>query len=67
MAAAVKSDLASIKNDLEDNMGHAVVVAGPRQPPAVHALAAAINHHLHNVGKTVIYYSDPQPKRPVAS
>ena len=45
-------------------MGHAVVVAGPRQPAEVHALVAAINHKLGNVGKTVVYYPDPQPKRP---
>ena len=56
--------LTSIKNDLEDNMGHAVVVAGPRQPAEVHALVAAINHKLGNVGKTVVYYPDPQPERP---
>ena len=45
-------------------MGRAVVVAGPRQPAEVHALVAAINHKLGNVGKTVVYYPDPQPKRP---
>ena len=56
--------LHAIKTDLEDNMGHAVVVAGPRQPAEVHALVAAINHKLGNVGKTVVYYPDPQPKRP---
>ncbi len=54
----------SIKDDLEDNMGHSVVVAGPRQPWEVHILVAAINHKLGNVGKTVIYYPCPQPKRP---
>jgi molybdopterin-containing oxidoreductase family iron-sulfur binding subunit len=56
--------LSSIKNDLEDNMGYAVVVAGPRQPAEVHALVAAINFKLGNIGKTVVYYPDPQPKRP---
>jgi molybdopterin-containing oxidoreductase family iron-sulfur binding subunit len=56
--------LAAIKSDLEENAGHSVVVAGPRQPPAVHALVAAINFELRNVGKTVVYYSDPQGKRP---
>ncbi len=55
--------LNAMKTDLEDNMGHAVVVAGPQQSAEVHALVAAINHKLHNVGKTVIYYPDPQPKR----
>ncbi len=56
--------LSAIKNDLEDNMGHCLVVAGPRQPAAVHALVAAMNHKLGNVGKTVVYYPDPRPKRP---
>ena len=55
--------LSSIKNDLEDNMGHAVVVAGPRQPAEVHALVAVINHRLGNVGKTVVYCSDLWPSR----
>ena len=45
-----------IKTDLEENTGHSVVVAGPRQPAAVHALVAAINIELHNVNKTVVYY-----------
>ncbi|MGA2259611.1 MAG: 4Fe-4S dicluster domain-containing protein, partial [Thermoguttaceae bacterium] len=52
------------KTDLENNPGRAVVVAGPRQPAEVHALVAAINHKFDNVGKTVLYYPDPQPKRP---
>ena len=56
--------LDSIIADLQENVGHAVVVAGSRQPAEVHALVAAINHKLGNVGKTVVYYPDPQPKRP---
>jgi len=56
--------LHAIKTDLENNAGRAVVVAGPRQPAEVHALVAAINHKLGNVGKTVLYYPDPRPKRP---
>ncbi len=55
--------LASIKSDLEENAGHSLVVAGPRQSAEVHALVAAINTELRNVGKTVVYYSDPQAKR----
>jgi MoCo/4Fe-4S cofactor protein with predicted Tat translocation signal len=62
----LSSLLASIKSDLESksNAGCSVVVAGPRQPAEVHALVAAINFKLGNVGKTVVYYPDPQPKRP---
>jgi len=56
--------LDAIKTDLENNAGRAVVVAGSRQPAEVHALVAAINHKLGNIGKTVLYYPDPQPQRP---
>jgi molybdopterin-containing oxidoreductase family iron-sulfur binding subunit len=56
--------LDSIITDLQKHKGQAVVVAGSRQPPEVHALVAAINYELGNVGRTVVYYPDPQPKRP---
>src|SRR5277367_536321 len=39
-------------------------VAGAGQPPAVHALAHAINASLGNVGKTV-YYTEPLEANPV--
>ena len=44
--------------------GTTVVVAGDRQPAAVHLLAHAINHHLGNVGKTV-FHTAPLAARPV--
>jgi molybdopterin-containing oxidoreductase family iron-sulfur binding subunit len=47
-AAAVAKDLARAR-------GRSLVAAGPRQPPAVHALAAALNDALGNGGKTVSY------------
>ena len=50
--------------DLQANAGRSVVVAGPRQPPEVHALIASINDKLGNNGKTVLYYPDPEPRRP---
>jgi MoCo/4Fe-4S cofactor protein with predicted Tat translocation signal len=56
--------LDAIKADLQRNPGRGVIVAGARQPAEVHALVAAINHKLGNIGKTVLYYADPQPKRP---
>jgi len=40
-----------------------LVIAGEEQPPAVHALAHAMNHLLDNVGQTVIY-TDPIEARP---
>jgi molybdopterin-containing oxidoreductase family iron-sulfur binding subunit len=41
--------------DLQARGGAAVVVAGETQPPAVHALAHAINERLGSVGRTVSY------------
>ena len=41
-----------------------MVIAGDHQPPAVHALAHAINQALGNVGKTV-FYTDPVDANPV--
>ncbi|HQR29854.1 MAG TPA: 4Fe-4S dicluster domain-containing protein, partial [Anaeromyxobacteraceae bacterium] len=41
--------------DLAANKGRSIVLAGPRQPPAVHALAHAMNAALGNVGATVRY------------
>ena len=44
--------------------GTTLVVAGDRQPAAVHLLAHAINDHLGNVGKTV-FHTAPLAARPV--
>jgi MoCo/4Fe-4S cofactor protein with predicted Tat translocation signal len=46
--------LATLAKDLKENAGHSLVVAGREQPPAVHALALAINAALGNVGTTVL-------------
>jgi molybdopterin-containing oxidoreductase family iron-sulfur binding subunit len=43
----------AVVSDLRGAAGRCVVVAGERQPAAVHALANAINVALGNVGKTV--------------
>jgi Fe-S-cluster-containing dehydrogenase component len=48
VAAAVAADLARAR-------GRSLVAAGLRQPPAVHALAAAMNDALGNAGETVTY------------
>ena len=45
----------AIAKDLASAGGRAIVVAGSRQPPVVHALAAAINDALGAVGRTVVY------------
>ena len=47
-----------VAKDLQAHKGRAVVVAGLYQPPAVHALAHALNEALGAVGSTVLY-TDP--------
>ncbi|WP_257449301.1 TAT-variant-translocated molybdopterin oxidoreductase [Archangium lipolyticum] len=62
-AAAAKAQLNAnhqkwvdaVAADLRANAGKCVVVPGERQPAAVHALAAALNAALGNVGQTVRY------------
>ena len=49
--------------DLRAHGMHTLVIAGPWQPPAVHALAMAMNHRLGNVGHTV---SLQEPVMPMA-
>jgi molybdopterin-containing oxidoreductase family iron-sulfur binding subunit len=39
-------------------------MAGPRQPPEVHAAVHRINAALGNVGQTLAYTADPEPDRP---
>jgi molybdopterin-containing oxidoreductase family iron-sulfur binding subunit len=47
--------LNAVARDLGDNRGQSLVVAGEKQPPVVHALAAGINRALANVDQTVRY------------
>ena len=49
--------------DLDANHGSSIVMAGEGQPVAVHALVAAINEKLGNVGSTVTYATDVTPNR----
>lgn len=53
--------LDSLAKDLQANAGASVVIAGPNQPPSVHALAHAMNEKLGNVGKTVTYTAPVEP------
>lgn len=41
--------------DLQAHKGTSIVIAGEYQPPALHAIAHAVNGALGNNGKTVIY------------
>jgi molybdopterin-containing oxidoreductase family iron-sulfur binding subunit len=45
----------AISKDLKAHQGASLVIAGDTQPPAVHALAHALNATLGNVGRTVVY------------
>jgi MoCo/4Fe-4S cofactor protein with predicted Tat translocation signal len=56
--------LAAAAADLDKHHGASVVIAGDHQPPAVHALAHALNAQLGNVGRTV-FYTDPVDANPV--
>jgi molybdopterin-containing oxidoreductase family iron-sulfur binding subunit len=47
--------LTALADDLIENAGGCLIVAGRRQPPAVHALALVINSALGNLGKTVTF------------
>jgi MoCo/4Fe-4S cofactor protein with predicted Tat translocation signal len=47
--------------DLLAHTGNCVVLAGQRQPAAVHVLAQAMNAALGNLGKTVIFHQAPAP------
>jgi MoCo/4Fe-4S cofactor protein with predicted Tat translocation signal len=46
----------ALAKDLLANRGQGLIVAGERQPAAVHAAVCALNTHLGNTGKTVSYY-----------
>jgi len=60
IASAAPTDpfVEAVASDLKSHRGAGLVVAGESQPPAVHALAHAINEALGNAGKTVTY-SEP--------
>jgi MoCo/4Fe-4S cofactor protein with predicted Tat translocation signal len=53
-----------VAKDLAAHRGTSLVIAGEEQPPAVHALAHAMNAALGNVGKTV-YYTETLEANPV--
>src|SRR6185503_2739439 len=59
--------LDAVTKDLLANRGKSVIVAGERQPAAVHAAVAALNAHLGNAGKTVSYYETKDAALPSVS
>jgi MoCo/4Fe-4S cofactor protein with predicted Tat translocation signal len=56
--------LDAVAEDLLSHRGRCVVIPGDHQPPAVHALAHAINVTLGNAGQTV-HYVEPVEAEPV--
>ena len=50
-----------LATDLAGHRGSGVILVGPRQEPAVHALAAVLNQVLES---TLDYTADPDPDRP---
>jgi molybdopterin-containing oxidoreductase family iron-sulfur binding subunit len=46
----------ALAKDLLANRGKGLIVAGERQPAAVHAAVCALNTYLGNAGRTVSYY-----------
>jgi MoCo/4Fe-4S cofactor protein with predicted Tat translocation signal len=62
--AKVAQFVSVLAEELGQNRGRAVVIAGRRQPPEVHALVAKINQAIGAVGQTLDYLEDPEPMRP---
>lgn len=56
--------LAAVAEDLLQNRGQSIVIAGESQPPEIHALTHFMNDFLGNVGKT-LNYTDTAEARPV--
>ena len=56
--------VAAAFRDLQQHRGSSIVIVGEHQPPAVHAIAHAMNAALGNVGKT-IFYTDPVDSNPL--
>jgi len=54
--------VAAVVKDLQAHKGAAVVIPGDNQPPAVHALAHAMNAALGANGNTVVYTESVQVK-----
>jgi MoCo/4Fe-4S cofactor protein with predicted Tat translocation signal len=57
----------ALAKDLLANRGKGLIVAGERQPAAVHAAVCALNALLGNTGKTVSYYETKDAALPSVS
>ncbi|MBK9071218.1 MAG: Fe-S-cluster-containing hydrogenase [Myxococcales bacterium] len=59
----VSQFLTVLVEELREQRGHAVLAAGRRQSPDVHALVAKINAAIAAPGATLSYFEDPEPDR----
>ena len=57
----------ALAKDLQANRGKGLIVAGDRQPAAVHAAVCALNTALGNTGATVSYHETKDSALPSAS
>src|SRR5688572_24358809 len=57
----------AVAKDLVANRGKGLIVAGDRQPAAVHAAVCALNTSLGNTGKTVSYFETRDAALPSVS
>ncbi len=57
----------ALAKDLLANRGKGLIVAGERQPAAVHAAVCALNSSLGNTGKTVSYFETKDAALPSVS
>ena len=57
----------ALAKDLLASRGKGLIVAGDRQPPAVHAAVCALNASLDNTGQTVSYYETKDAALPSVS
>ncbi len=53
----------ALVRDLLEHRGESIIIVGDEQPPAIHALAHAMNDALGNVGRT-IFLTDPVEFQP---
>ena len=63
---SIRAGSTPLAKDLQANRGKGLIVAGDRQPAAVHAAVCALNTHLGNTGSTVSYYETKDAALPSA-
>jgi MoCo/4Fe-4S cofactor protein with predicted Tat translocation signal len=62
MAASHAQWISALVNDLQQNRGNSIVIAGENQPPLIHALAHVMNQFLGNAGVTIHYTASAEAK-----